>query len=164
MWKHLSKIQIQWKFWPLLVPLFPCLSVYHICSSETSSVLTHTMLCLSPTASGMTGINQCRCNSSRDHPDSMTPAQTPVAERAQSLVSLLIWPSATALCGVPGFSMASYATPKICHLSRGERPFVSGGGVNPEDSHGAKMVRAESFRLLGVLCYVWAAPPCAGYG
>ena len=59
---------------------FP-LCVYHVCCSESSFVLTHTMICLSPTASGMTGIDQCRCNSSRDHPDSMTPAQTPVAER-----------------------------------------------------------------------------------
>ena len=79
-----------------------------------------TTICLSSNAglavAGMTSINQCQCNSRRDHPDSMTPAELLVAE---DIVSLLIWPSA------PHHPLCVWAPiwphlwpPMKCHLAK----------------------------------------------
>ena len=94
-------------------------------------------------AAGMTSTHQCQWDSRRDHPDSVTPAELPVAEDIVSLYGNQ--PSTLPLCVCVGSHGQTYMA------SYEERPgaFVGGTGrpVNREDSHQAKMVWAENFRL-----------------
>ena len=109
---------------PLRKGIFPLFTAHFLVNITTSAVecsvlLTDNYLFVLHTGlvvAGMTSINQCQCNSRRDHPDSMTPAELLVAE---DIVSPLIWPSA------PHHPLCVWAPiwphlwpPMKCHLAK----------------------------------------------
>ena len=96
----------QERYFPTVYCTFSC-EYHHQCKWVFISVDWQLFVCPPHglVVAGMTSINQCQCNSRRDHPDSMTPAELPVAE---DIVSPLIWPSPPP----PSMCVGSYmATP-----------------------------------------------------